>query len=83
MLDIDDLAGLVDEIEPFIKHSIWIGKMNRIAERVRIDSEEMRREISRIEREQSDERILRMYGRLKGEGGGGEKIKTRSAGKNR
>ena len=65
MLDIDDLAGLVDEIEPFISHSIWIGKMNRIAERVRIDSEEMRREISRIEREQSDERILRMYRRLK------------------
>ena len=28
-------------------------------------SEEMRREISRIEREQSDERILRMYRRLK------------------
>lgn len=66
MLDIDDLAGLVDEIEPFINHSIWIGKMNRIAERVAVDSEAVRREISRIRHAQSEEQILKVYRRLKG-----------------
>lgn len=66
MLDITDLEGLVDEIGQFVNHSIWIGKMNRIAERVSVDSAEALKEITRIRHEQRDEQIHTLYQRLKG-----------------
>ena len=34
MLDTADVVAMVDELQPFVTHSIWLGKMNRIAERV-------------------------------------------------
>jgi hypothetical protein len=65
MLDAGDVVAMVDELLPFTTHSIWIGKMNRIAERVICDSPEMEREIARIERGQDDARIRKIYRQLR------------------
>ena len=65
MLDSSDVVAMVNELLPFITHSIWIGKMNRIDERVICDSQEMGQEIARIEREQDDARIRDIYRQLR------------------
>ena len=65
MLDLEDLEGLIDELEPFVNHSIWVGKMNRIDERVQIDSSEGAAEVERIRSEQADQNILELYEALK------------------
>jgi len=64
MLDTGDVAAMVTELEPWVSDSIWLGKMNRIAGRVVIDSHEVIKEVARIEREQSDELIRKIYGLL-------------------
>ena len=30
MLDLEDVQGMIEEIESYVSHSIWIGKLNRI-----------------------------------------------------
>jgi len=66
ILDISDLNEMIAELEPFVDHSIWIGKMNRIEERVAVDSDKMAEEVARIRSEQDDERIVNLYETLKG-----------------
>lgn len=66
MLDAKDIDGLVAELWPWVSHSVWIGKMNRIGQRVQIDCPEIEREVARIRHEQSDAEILRLYERLSG-----------------
>lgn len=65
MLDTGDVAAMVLELLPYISHSIWLGKMNRIDERVRVDSEQMRLEIGRIKLGQRDEKLWELYRVLK------------------
>jgi DNA repair photolyase len=65
MLDTTDVAAMVDELLPFITHSIWLGKMNRIERRVACESIEMQKEVARIEKGQSDERLLQLYHELR------------------
>jgi len=65
MLDIEDCDQMVEELEPWVSHSIWLGKMNKIEERVVIDSPEAAAEVTRIGAEQSDERIGALYESLK------------------
>jgi len=65
MLDSGDIFGLVEELSPFVSQSIWIGLMNKIKERVPLDSDRTRKEIARIEAGQSHEKIRYIYGRLK------------------
>lgn len=65
ILDLGDIEPLIAEIEPYVTHSIWLGKMNRIEERVGIDSRAMEMEVERIRSEQSDGRIDTLYRRLK------------------
>ncbi|MGB3211590.1 MAG: hypothetical protein WBB19_12870 [Desulforhopalus sp.] len=65
MLDTDDVTAMVYELLPFVTHSIWLGKMNRIDKRVTCESVEMRREVDRIERGQRDERLLLLYQELR------------------
>ncbi|MEE4240865.1 MAG: radical SAM protein [Desulfopila sp.] len=64
MLASGNIEELVAEVAPFVTHSIWIGKMNRIGERVEIDSAETAKEVQRIEAGQSDEKIRALYQRL-------------------
>lgn len=61
MLDTGDVVPMVHELLPNITHSIWLGKMNKIEERVIDDSEQMRLEIDRIKQGQSDEKLLVLY----------------------
>lgn len=61
MLDTADVVAMVRELLPDVSHSIWLGKMNRIDERVRVDSEQMRLEIERIRHGQRDENIWALY----------------------
>lgn len=65
MLDIDDIFGLVNHLSPCVSHSIWIGLMNRISERVTVDSETARQEVARIEAGQTDKKIKNIYEQLK------------------
>ncbi|MEE4164844.1 MAG: hypothetical protein V2I35_02515 [Desulfocapsaceae bacterium] len=65
MLESEDIFGLVDELLPFVSHSIWIGLMNRIAERVTVDSATVEREVVQIEEGRQFSRIMCIYNRLK------------------
>ena len=65
MLDTADVVAMVHELLPFVTHSIWLGKMNRIYERVAVDSEAMEAAVKRLEEGQSDRNILRIYQELK------------------
>lgn len=67
MLDTGDVADMVSELLPCVTHSLWLGKMNRIAERVNIDSEQVQREVERIRAGQEDKVIWEMYRRLRHE----------------
>jgi len=65
MLDADDILGLVKEVAPFVSHSIWIGLMNKIAERVTVESETARREVAKIHSGQEEQRIRLIHDQLK------------------
>ncbi len=65
MLEIGDVAALVAELDPLVTHSIWLGKMNRIGARVAVVSDRVAEEVARIEREQSDGEIRKLYGLLR------------------
>ena len=65
MLDKNDIHGLIDDLAPLVTHSIWIGLMNKISERVVVDSDETRKEISRISAAQTDKQILLLHEALK------------------
>ena len=64
MLDGGDVLTMVHDLLPLVSHSIWIGKMNRVGERVICDSPAMAREIARIERQQDDAHIWAIYRQL-------------------
>lgn len=63
MLDALNIEEDVETMLPYITDGIWIGKMNKIRERVSGVPEE---EVRRIEEEQSDERVIRIYNALSG-----------------
>ncbi len=65
MLDTSDVVAMVHELLPFVSHSIWLGKMNRIEERVAVDSPAMEAAVRRLAEGQSDQRILEIYQELK------------------
>ncbi|MBM9604727.1 radical SAM protein [Desulfopila inferna] len=65
MLESEKIEELVDQLSPFVSHSIWIGKMNKIKKRVSEDTPQMAHELQRIRKEQNDENIAAIYHRLK------------------
>lgn len=65
MLNTETVVQMVADLAPWVSHSLWLGKMNKIEERVEIDSPEMQREIERIKRGQSDEKIYKIYNQLR------------------
>ncbi len=64
ILDMNDLEGMIGELEAYVTHSIWLGKMNRIEERVAIDSEKTAAEVARIRSEQHDARLEALFASL-------------------
>lgn len=67
MLDTGDVVDMVRELLPCVSHSIWLGKMNKIEQRVRIDSAELRDQVDRIQAEQDDAVIMEIYNQLRHE----------------
>ncbi len=65
MLDSDNVVQLVEILSPFVSHSIWLGKMNKIEKRVVCDSKEMELELQRINEGQTDSKIFQIFRRLK------------------
>jgi DNA repair photolyase len=65
MLECENIMELIGDLTPYTTHSIWLGKMNKIEERVSCDSATMHEEIERIRRSQSDENIVKLYTRLR------------------
>lgn len=65
MLDTSDVVEMVHELLPFVSHSIWLGKMNKIGDRVMHEKDSDQKEIDRIEDEQSDKVIQRLYQQLR------------------
>jgi len=65
MLDGPDIEGLVADCTPYTTHSIWIGKMNKIDERVAVDTPRTAAEVARIRSEQGDWCITAIYESLR------------------
>lgn len=65
MLEAEHVHLLVDELLPCINHSIWLGKMNKVKERVSCDSAEIEQDLQRIHKFQSDEMIRAIYEQLR------------------
>ena len=65
MLDATGIFYLVDVLLPFITDAIWIGKMNNIRDRVKIETKEDEMYIKAIEIGQENEKIKSMYEILK------------------
>jgi hypothetical protein len=62
--DPDHVNHLVEDLTPFITHSLWLGKMNYMHS-IRIDGPEVEEEIQRIKTGQTDDNIKAIYDRLK------------------
>lgn len=65
MLDVDHVEAMINDLEPFVTHSIWLGKMNKINRRVTCNSQKVAQEVKRIEKAQNDQRITLLYNRLR------------------
>jgi hypothetical protein len=61
MLDAPHITDLFQTIKPFVTHSIWIGKMNKVRHRVRIKTPEDEEAVRRIEENQTDDHIWEIY----------------------
>lgn len=64
MLEAEHVHILVNELMPYVNHSIWLGMMNKIEERVSCDSVEIVKDLQRIQYFQSDEMIRDIYAQL-------------------
>lgn len=65
MLDTKNAVALVRELLPFVTHSIWLGKMNKIDQRVEITSPKDQEEVAKIKQGQTDDKILDIYNELR------------------
>lgn len=65
MLDADNVLKLVSLLEPYVNHSIWLGKMNKISKRVICHTSALQKDVDRLIRSQSDGRIQLIYQALK------------------
>lgn len=67
ILDMGDVADMVKELQDCVTHSIWLGKMNKIEKRVKAETKEEKMHIARIISNQTDEKIMEVYEKLRHE----------------
>ena len=67
MLDSHQIEELFNKVKPFVTNSIWIGKMNKVRQRVQVVTPEDEQMVQRIEAGQTDERVKAIYAALKDE----------------
>ena len=60
-LDFNGLNSLIRACEGFVTGAIWIGKMNRIKNRVSDDGIDIEEEVNRVQESQSRESLLKIY----------------------
>jgi len=65
ILDSGNVVELVTMMMPVVTDTIWLGKMNCIDSRVRVETDEDRAAVERIRAGQTDERIWEIYNALK------------------
>ncbi len=65
ILDSEDVVAMVHELQPLVTHSIWLGRMNEIAARVRCSTPEVLAEIARITKGQEEENICKIFRMLR------------------
>lgn len=66
LIEASRVDELIEACCPFITDAIWIGKMNRIRQRVKIETKDDERRVAAIEAGQTDENIRAIYERHKG-----------------
>jgi DNA repair photolyase len=67
LLDYDHAPALAEKLLPFITDSLWIGKLNNIRQRVKVENARDREEVSKIEANQTDSKIKALYEALRHE----------------
>lgn len=67
MLDVPHAVELYEAVVPFITDTIWFGKMNDVRRRVEVKIAADEAAVRRIVENQTDELIVKLYERLKGE----------------
>lgn len=65
MLESSEVTTMVHELLPYVTHSIWLGKMNKIQSRVQVDTAVDRLELERIIQGQKDKVIISIFEQLK------------------
>ena len=65
MLDSENVDILINELSPYVTHSIWIGKMNHLGRFGKVSDMVLRQAIDDIKRGQSDAVIKEIYQRHK------------------
>lgn len=65
MLDSENIVKHIEQLMPWVSDSIWVGKMNCVRSRVRIENEVDESMVAAIEAGQTDEKILAIYDALK------------------
>lgn len=67
MLDSENVVTMFHALKPVVTHSIWIGRMNKIASRVKIETNEDKAFVTSIEWGQREQRVVEIYHQLKNE----------------
>ena len=65
MLDIVHAPRLVRKLLPFITETVWLGKMNAVSSRVRVETDEDRRQADAVIASQTDEAVWALYDEMK------------------
>lgn len=65
LLDASHVADMFALLEPYVTDTIWIGCLNRIRQRVKIETDEDRRQVDMIDAGQTPEAIRQVYESLK------------------
>jgi site-specific DNA-methyltransferase (adenine-specific) len=60
MLDSENIGHLIEDLQPLVTETIWIGTMNHLKQ-IRVDSPEVELELARIRGGQTDERLKAIY----------------------
>ena len=67
MLDSPNMVELFHKLNPFVTDSIWIGKLNQVEKRVKVETDEDRDMVAKIVAGQTDEKVHEIYEALKNE----------------
>jgi DNA repair photolyase len=65
LLDARNVVRIFDRISPWVSDSIWIGKMNKVRQRVKIETEWDEESVNIIEENQTDDCVRKIYAALK------------------